>query len=138
MKYPKMILELSSHTDSRSTDEYNQKLSENRARECVKYLVEEKGIDIRRLIPVGKGEKEPVKWIDAAGKTNLLSESYINQYKTSDVILFEKLHALNRRTEGMVRSMDFDPSLAEQKLLDPLVDLSKIKKGTKKKKKKKN
>ncbi len=38
----------------------------------------------------------------------------------------------------MVRSMDFDPSLAEQKLLDPLVDLSKIKKGTKKKKKKKN
>jgi len=138
MKYPKMILELSSHTDSRSTDEYNQKLSENRARECVKYLVEEKGIDIRRLIPVGKGEKEPVKWIDAAGKTNLLSESYINQYKSSDAILFEKLHALNRRTEGMVRSMDFDPSLAEQKLLDPLVDLSKIKKGNKKKKKKKN
>lgn len=137
MKYPKMILELSSHTDCRGNDDFNLKLSKNRARECVQYLVEEKGIDIRRLIPVGKGEKEPVKWIDEKGKTVLLSEKYITQFKTKDPIKFEKLHGLNRRTEGFVRGMDFDPDLAEQKLLSPVENLKLEKKDSKKGKKKK-
>jgi outer membrane protein OmpA-like peptidoglycan-associated protein len=137
MKYPKMILELSSHTDCRGNDEFNLKLSNNRARECVQYLVEEKGIDIRRLIPVGKGEKEPVKWIDDRGKAMLLNEKYINQFKTKDPLKFEKLHALNRRTEGFVRGMDFDPDLAEQKLLSPVENLKMEKKEAKKGKKKK-
>lgn len=137
MKYPKMILELSSHTDCRGNDEFNLKLSNNRARECVQYLVEEKGIDIRRLIPVGKGEKEPVKWIDDRGKAMLLNEKYINQFKTKDPLTFEKLHALNRRTEGFVRGMDFDPDLAEQKLLSPIENLKMEKKESKKGKKKK-
>jgi peptidoglycan-associated lipoprotein len=136
-KYPKMILELSSHTDSRSSDEFNLKLSNNRAKECVKYLVEEKGIDVRRLIPVGKGEKEPVKWIDEKGKTVVLTEKYINQFKEKDPIKFEKLHSLNRRTEGFVRGMDFDPDLAQQRLLEPMDDLKKAAKKDKKKKKKK-
>ncbi len=137
MKYPKMILELSSHTDCRGNDEFNLKLSNNRARECVQYLVEEKGIDIRRLIPVGKGEKEPVKWIDEKGKTVVLTEKYITQFKIKDPIKFEKLHSLNRRTEGFVRGMDFDPDLAEQKLLSPVENLKTAKKDTKKGKKKK-
>ena len=138
MKYPKMILELSSHTDSRGSDDLNLMLSNNRAKECIRYLVEEKGIDVRRLIPVGKGEKEPVKWIDEKGKAILLTEKYINQFKEKNLAKFEKLHALNRRTEGFVRGMDFDPDLAEQRLLQPMEDLKKAKKEKKGKKKKKN
>jgi peptidoglycan-associated lipoprotein len=137
MKYPKMILELSSHTDCRGNDEFNLKLSNNRARECVQYLVQEKGIDIRRLIPVGKGEKEPVKWIDERGKTVILTEKYIAQFRVKDPVKFEKLHSLNRRTEGFVRGMDFDPDLAEQKLLAPVENLKTAKKDAKKGKKKK-
>lgn len=137
MKYPKMVLELSSHTDSRSTDEYNLKLSRNRARECVRYLVEEKGIDVRRLIPIGRGEKEPVRWIDENGKSILLTEKYINKFKTSDPVKFEYLHSLNRRTEGFVKGMDFDPELAEPRELEPMEDLKKSAPPAKKKKKKK-
>ncbi len=112
-KYPGMILELSSHTDSRGSDEKNQILSENRAKECVRYLVTEKGIDPRRLVPVGKGEKEPAKWVDpATGETITLTEAYINQFQKTNKAKFEKLHQLNRRTEGKVLSMDFDPATA--------------------------
>jgi outer membrane protein OmpA-like peptidoglycan-associated protein len=135
MKYPKLILELSSHTDSRGSDELNQKLSNSRANECVKYLVEEKGIDIRRLIPVGKGEKDPVKFIDSKGKSNVLNEKYINQFKDKELARFEYLHALNRRTEGFVRGMDFDPDLAVQQLILPKSDLKKTTKTKKKDKK---
>jgi peptidoglycan-associated lipoprotein len=137
IKYPKMILELSSHTDSRGTNEFNTLLSNNRAKECVRYLVEEKGIDVRRLIPVGKGEKEAVKWIDEKGKSILLTEKFINQFKVSDPVKFEKLHSLNRRTEGFVRGMDFDPDLAEQRLLEPMDSLIMKKKAGEKKKKRK-
>ena len=35
MEYPGMVLELSSHTDSRGSDKANQELSEKRAQECV-------------------------------------------------------------------------------------------------------
>ena len=138
MKYPKLILELSSHTDSRGSDELNQKLSNSRANECVKYLVEEKGIDIRRLIPVGKGEKDPVKFIDSKGKSNVLNEKYINQFKEKELVRFEYLHALNRRTEGFVRGMDFDPDLAVQQLILPKSDLKKTTKKINKKKQKSN
>ncbi|MBI3238013.1 MAG: OmpA family protein, partial [Flavobacteriia bacterium] len=58
-EYPGMVLELSSHTDARGTDNSNQVLSENRAKACYKYLVEERGVDPRRIVPVGKGEREP-------------------------------------------------------------------------------
>ena len=112
-EYPGLILELSSHTDARGTDDANQLLSENRAKECVKYLVTEKGIDPRRLIPVGKGEHSPAKWIDpVAGDTVSLNETYINQFITTDKVKFEKLHQLNRRTEAKILSMDFDPATA--------------------------
>ena len=112
-EYPGLILELSSHTDARGTDDANQLLSENRAKECVNYLVTEKGIDQRRLIPVGQGEHTPAKWIDpVSGDTTILNEVYINQFKTTDKVKFEKLHQLNRRTEAKILSMDFDPSTA--------------------------
>lgn len=112
-EYPGMILELSSHSDARGSDITNQKLSEDRANECVKYLVNEKGIDPRRIIAVGKGETEPAYWTNP--ETNekiLLNETFINQFKTIDNEKFEFFHQLNRRTEGKVISMDFNPETA--------------------------
>lgn len=113
IKHPGMILELMSNTDSRGSDAANQILSENRAKECVRYLVQEKGIDPRRIVPVGNGERVPAKYIDPVTKdTILLTEAYINQFKTKDKVKFEKLHQLNRRTDAKIVSMDFDPATA--------------------------
>lgn len=110
-EYPGMVLELSSHTDSRGSDRDNQILSEKRAKSCVDYLVNEKGIDPARLVPVGKGEREPATWVDPeTGETIKLTETFINGFKKSDPVKFEMLHQLNRRTEGRVLSMDFVPA----------------------------
>lgn len=126
-EYPGMVLELSSHTDSRGSNKQNQKLSENRARACYKYLVEERGVDARRIVPVGKGENEPrtvwkkddVYYVDRPADDEiaeydeiLLTEKYINQFKKTNKELFTMLHQLNRRTEGKVLSMDFNPETA--------------------------
>ncbi|MFZ9029625.1 MAG: OmpA family protein, partial [Crocinitomicaceae bacterium] len=133
-EYPNMVLELSSHTDARGKDARNQKLSENRARACYIYLVKEKGVDPRRIVPVGKGEAEPrkvwkkgdkylvVKPADMTGVEELvLKEEYINEYKSKDPQMFKMLHQFNRRTEGRVLNMDFDPATApaaDPKLLE--------------------
>ena len=107
-QFPNVVIKIFSHTDSRNTDEKNQTLSENRARAYYSALVD-LGIDPRRIIPEGRGEKEPRKWIDEEGKEVLLTEEYINSFK-SDNKKFEKLHQLNRRTTAEVVRQDFDSS----------------------------
>ena len=57
--YPTLTLTITGHTDSDGTDEYNQKLSEDRANSVKNYLVK-KLIAENRLIAVGKGESEPI------------------------------------------------------------------------------
>jgi len=54
------------HTDSQNTDEFNQKLSEDRAKAVVAWLVKN-GIAAGRLQPVGYGESRPVADNDTAG-----------------------------------------------------------------------
>lgn len=121
-EYPGMVLKLMSHTDSRGNDKANQELSEKRARSCVEYLVNEKGIDATRLVPVGKGENDPrtvfkvgEDYVAKAPKDGtpytevLLTEKYINQYQRSNKVMFEKLHQYNRRTEAEVVRMDWKP-----------------------------
>lgn len=122
MERPELVLELSSHTDSRGSAEKNQILSENRARACYKFLVEEKGIDPRRIIPVGKGEGVPRTVYlkdgvynaspNSGGDPTQLVETYINSFKTTNNVLFSALHTMNRRTEGAVFSLEFDPAIA--------------------------
>ena len=127
---PGLVLELSSHTDPRGNDVYNQVLSENRAKACYKFLVEEKGVDPRRIIPVGKGEREPRTVYLLAGKylenepkdengvmiagtqVIVLKEAYMNQFKKTNKKLFEQLQQYNRRTEGKVITLEFDASNA--------------------------
>lgn len=57
--YPTLTLTITGHTDSDGTDEYNQKLSEDRANSVKNYLIK-KLIAENRLIAVGKGESEPI------------------------------------------------------------------------------
>lgn len=76
-------IELSSHTDSRSSDEFNMVLSQKRANAVVEYLIS-RGIHKNRLSAVGYGE------------TKLLNKCGNN------VPCTEEEHAMNRRTEFKV------------------------------------
>ncbi|PIE86374.1 MAG: hypothetical protein CSA05_00975 [Bacteroidia bacterium] len=55
---PTAIVELSSHTDSRASSEYNMRLSQNRANAAAQFITEFGGIDPRRLIKRGYGETQ--------------------------------------------------------------------------------
>lgn len=83
MDNPTIKLELSSHTDSRGSDAYNLKLSQERADAAVNYLVS-KGINKTRITAKGYGE------------TMLLNEC------KNDVNCTESQHQKNRRTEFKV------------------------------------
>jgi peptidoglycan-associated lipoprotein len=109
---PNITIDLFSHTDARDTDTKNQVLSENRAKAVYKYLVEQKGIDSRRIRPVGKGESEPATWEDENGQKVILTEAYINEFKSSDPAKFQKLHQINRRTTAKITGTDFNPASA--------------------------
>ncbi|WP_240737334.1 OmpA family protein [Hymenobacter metallicola] len=56
---PKITIELSSHTDSRGKDAYNQTLSQKRAQSAVDYIIS-KGVDKSRITAKGYGETRPV------------------------------------------------------------------------------
>ena len=56
---PTTIVEVSSHTDSKGSDEYNVKLSQKRAESVVVYLTS-KGIQADRLQAKGYGEEQPI------------------------------------------------------------------------------
>lgn len=77
---PNLIVELSSHTDSRSSDEFNLALSQKRAKTAVDYMIG-RGIDKKRLKAVGYGE------------TKLLNKC------ANGVECTDEEHAKNRRSE---------------------------------------
>ena len=81
---PNISIELSSHTDDRSSVEYNQDLSQRRAESAVSYILS-KGIDRTRISAKGYGE----------------SQLLILNAKTEDE------HQINRRTEFKVTSYEF-------------------------------
>jgi outer membrane protein OmpA-like peptidoglycan-associated protein len=59
-KYPKMEIELSSHTDQRGTDAYNDKLSQCRAESAVGYIIG-KGISKDRITAKGYGKHKLIE-----------------------------------------------------------------------------
>lgn len=81
---PNISIELSSHTDDRSSVEYNQDLSQRRAESAVTYILS-KGIDQSRIRAKGYGE----------------SQLIIQNAQT------EEEHQINRRTEFKVTSYEF-------------------------------
>ena len=84
---PTIIIELSSHTDTRGSDEYNLNLSQKRAESCVNYLINDKGISKERITAKGYGE---TKILDDCTKY-----SECPQDQSGDC----PCHQLNRRTE---------------------------------------
>ncbi len=56
--YKKVIIE--GHTDSKGSDSYNLDLSQRRAVQVKKWLIEKYGVDGDKFTPVGKGETVPV------------------------------------------------------------------------------
>ncbi len=80
---PSVKIELSSHTDARSSDAYNQDLSQRRAESAVEYLVSQ-GIPRERMVARGYGE----------------SQLIIENATT------EEEHQINRRTEFKVTEVE--------------------------------
>ena len=85
-KYPDMIIESGSHTDSRGITGYNIWLSTRRAASTVNYIIDH-GIDSSRI--TGKGY----------GETQLINEC------SDGVKCTEAQHAMNRRTEFVIIKM---------------------------------
>ncbi|MCT4580009.1 MAG: OmpA family protein [Flavobacteriales bacterium] len=56
-KYPDLVINATSHTDSRGPASYNQRLSQRRAKSTQQYVIS-KGIDASRIAAEGKGENE--------------------------------------------------------------------------------
>jgi len=56
---PTLKIEISGHTDSKGANEYNLKLSDNRAKAVVDYLIKA-GISSNRLVYKGYGEEQPI------------------------------------------------------------------------------
>ncbi|GAB2597739.1 OmpA family protein [Spirosoma areae] len=82
-KYPSLIIEIRSHTDSRGDAERNKTLSLQRAKAVASYLVS-KGISRKRMTTLGMGESQLVNNC------------------TDDVICTDAEHQRNRRTEFRV------------------------------------
>lgn len=56
---PNIVIEISSHTDSRGDKSFNQRLSQKRAENVVKWLID-RGVERKRLVAKGYGESRPV------------------------------------------------------------------------------
>lgn len=57
-RYPKTIVHVVGHTDSKGSESYNQQLSERRAQSVVEYFTRQ-NVGQSRLVARGKGETEP-------------------------------------------------------------------------------
>ena len=102
---PNVTIELSAHTDSRGSEAYNERLSQQRAESVVAYLIAH-GIAPDRLSPKGYGESRP-KRIKArvAEKYQFLKEGDLLTDEMIDALpeeLHEQCHQMNRRTEFKV------------------------------------
>jgi peptidoglycan-associated lipoprotein len=84
---PTIIIELSSHTDTRGSEDYNLNLSQKRAESCVSYMINEKGVPKERITAKGYGES---KTLDDCTKYSECPDD-----QSADCAC----HQLNRRTE---------------------------------------
>ena len=87
-KFPKMKIDVRSHTDSRATFKYNDALSNRRNESTINHIINVGGIDSSRLTGKGYGESQLIN--DCA----------------DGVRCSEGEHQLNRRSEFIVVSME--------------------------------
>ena len=102
---PNITIELSAHTDCRGSDQYNERLSQQRAQNVVNYLIQH-GIEKERLTPKGYGESRPKRIKRKVAEKypflkegDLLDEIFISTLPEEQQ---EQCHQLNRRTEFRV------------------------------------
>lgn len=102
LKYPDIKIELSSHTDSRGKDDYNEQLSQKRAQSATNWIVA-KGISADRIVAKGYGEKQ-------------LKNQCANGVECS-----EPDHQANRRTEFKITAgpTSITVEKREKRTIDP-------------------
>ncbi len=85
-KYPEMVIEIGSHTDSRGNEKFNENLSQKRANSTRDFIIES-GINAKRVAAKGYGESVPIV-----------------KCKTDDACSEEE-HELNRRSEFVIKNL---------------------------------
>lgn len=85
-EHPTMKIDVRSHTDSRQTHQYNEKLSDRRAKSTIAWMIGQ-GIEAKRL--TGKGY----------GETQLINKC------SDDVECTEEEHQANRRSEFIIMAL---------------------------------
>ncbi|PXY38819.1 flagellar motor protein MotB [Flavobacterium cheongpyeongense] len=85
-KYPGMVIEIGSHTDSRGNVKFNENLSQKRASSTREFIIQS-GINANRIKAKGYGESVP-----------------IIKCKTNDTCSEEE-HELNRRSEFVIKKL---------------------------------
>ncbi len=119
---PDIIISLRAHTDHIGGFEYNMKLSQARAQSCVDFLIA-KGIDSKRLIAEGRGEKDPFEIPDnfesSFAPGTILTEKFV---KSLSKPLEEEARQYNRRTDfkvlGEIIRKATDPTLENDSIAD--------------------
>ena len=101
---PRLLVELSSHTDARGNDEYNLKLSQKRAESETAYLINS-GVDLGRIVAKGYGE------------TQLVNKC------SNGITCTEAEHLANRRTEIKITgflgdSLDIYQSMSLEQIVE--------------------
>jgi len=96
--YPNLRIDVRSHTDSRARDEYNQILSNKRAKATINYIIEKSGVSTERISGRGYGESQ-------------LVNKCSNRIDCS-----ESEHALNRRSEFIIlkQNQSFEVNRSQQ------------------------
>ncbi len=102
---PHITIELSAHTDYKGSDQYNERLSQQRAESVVRYLIQH-GIASDRLTPKGYGESMPklikkrvAEKYPFLKEGDKLTEEFITALPEEQQ---EECNQLNRRTEFRV------------------------------------
>jgi len=85
-KYPGMVIEIGSHTDSRGNAKFNEDLSQKRANSTREFIIQS-GINANRVTAKGYGESVPIV-----------------KCKTDDAC-DEEEHELNRRSEFVIKNL---------------------------------
>lgn len=108
---PNVTIEMGSHTDRVGSDEYNEALSDRRAKSVVDYLTAA-GIPADRLTWKGYGETVPKTVTPRINREypqfevgTVLTSEYIDTLEEADR---EAADQINRRTEFQVTSIDYD------------------------------
>lgn len=109
---PTITVELSAHTDRVGSDSYNLRLSQRRARSVVDYLINDAGIDPRRLTAKGYGKSRPktvtprlARQFPQFAQGTTLTGGYIESLESENDR--DTADQINRRTEFEITSVDF-------------------------------